>query len=80
MLDPALRRALWLFFLVHAALFAGANLFFLLLNLALRGTIWFFYPLVFWLLFLLLHFYLNKLIISGFFHRRWDALLDWLDR
>jgi hypothetical protein len=80
MIDSALRRALWLFFLVHAALFAGANLFLLLLNLAVRDTFWFFYPFFFWLLFLLLHFYLNKLIISGFFHKLRDALLDRLDR
>ncbi|MDR1998222.1 MAG: 2TM domain-containing protein [Candidatus Margulisbacteria bacterium] len=79
--DTLLKNTLWGFFCVHALLFAAANLALILLNLLVYpGVLWFFYPLFFWLLLLILHYALNKLILSGFLRRGWDSLLDRLDR
>jgi len=81
MLDPALQRTLWVFFLIHAVIFVCANFFLIILNLLTYWrTPWFIYPLFFWFLFLLLHFYFNKLLISGFFQKLWNDFLDRLDK
>ena len=81
MLSKEVSWTLWGFFLAHAALFVCVNLFFMLLNLALReGGIWFVTPLFFWLLLLLFHYALNKLIISGFFINLQHKILDRLEK
>ena len=76
-----LQQALWLFFIAHAVLFVLINGIFMLLNLTMRtGGLWFITPLFFWLLLLALHYYTNRLIVTGFFRRLRDKMLDWLDR
>lgn len=81
MISKELQRALWLFFIAHTVLFILVNTLFMLLNLAMRtGGLWFLTPLFFWLLLLALHYYFNKLIISGFFIRLRDNILDKLEK
>lgn len=76
-----LAKTLWIFFIVHAVLFVFVNGIFMLLNLAMRtGGLWFITPLFFWSLLLALHYYVNRLILSGFFIRLQNKILDKLDR
>lgn len=74
-------QALWIFFIAHAVLFVFVNSIFILLNLTMRaGGLWFLAPLFFWSLLLALHYYVNRLILTGFFNRLIDKILDMLDR
>jgi hypothetical protein len=77
MLSKEVSWTLWGFFLAHAALFVCTNIGLLILNLlAFSGELWFLYVLVCWALLLALHYYLNKLLISGFFLKIRDKILD----
>jgi hypothetical protein len=81
MLSKEVSWTLWGFFFAHAALFVFTNIGLLILNLlAFSGELWFLYVLVFWALLLALHYYANKLIISGFFLKIRDKILDRLDK
>ena len=81
MISKEIQQTLWLFFIAHAVLCFFVNAIFMLINLTMRvGGFWFFIPLFFWLLLLALHYYFNKLIISGFFLKLRDQILDKLEK
>jgi hypothetical protein len=80
MIGKETQRTLWLFFIIHAVLCFFINAVFMLVNLSmLVGGLWFIVPLFFGLLLLALHYYFNKLIISGFFLKLRDKILDKLE-
>ncbi|GBR76007.1 hypothetical protein NO2_0624 [Candidatus Termititenax persephonae] len=81
MLSKEVAWTLWGFFLAHAALYVFTNVGLLVLNLlTFSGELWFLYVLVVWGLLLAAHYYTNKLLVSGFFLKIRDKILDRLNK
>lgn len=80
-LDQKSAYPLWLFFIIHAIVFAIANFFLLIINLiGSPFQLWFFAPLIVWGLVLDLHYQINKLIIKGFFSDLKNKVLEKLNQ
>lgn len=73
--------SLWTFFIVHAFIYAVSNFFLLIINLWLfRGGLWFYKPAFFWLLLVVLHYFITKLIIKGQFLKWRNQLVERLNK
>ncbi len=73
--------SLWTLFIIHVVIASIANLFFLIINLfTYPKSLWFHIPLLVWSFILILHYYLNILLINGVFVRLKDNLIERLTK
>lgn len=71
----------WLFFLIHAGLFAVTMLFMIIINIMGNPkSLWFFIPLLTWGLVIYGHFKLTKIIVKGTFVGLDKKVIEYLEK